>query len=195
MLYLYNQQCYMVDTEVKLNRLGLERYCDLDDHVVIDALGISLRYISGDKSCFREEELDHFHIEEPEKYLVGHNIVRGIEVKVSRSDFRNGFICNGCNYNYILTPMRLLAPHEVPEGVGLIEFNKYKFRCGMLEEGVHSRPFKLRGLRVVKKPKHRRIPRFQIDSAIARISNRRTDEDMIDVFNSVKNEMGKIVYT
>ena len=58
------------------------------------------------------------------RYLeVRQNILRGIEVKVSRADFRNGFFCTGCNYNYLLTPMRLVSPSILPTGVGLIEYN------------------------------------------------------------------------
>ncbi|MFP3951286.1 MAG: hypothetical protein ACLFVP_03975 [Candidatus Bathyarchaeia archaeon] len=193
MLYLYNQGCYLVNTEVKLNRLGLERYCRLDDHTIIDALGVGLRYRSLDKTPLEDEDADYFHLETPRKYIVGVNILRGIEVKVSRSDYRNGFICNGCNYNYILTPMSLLSPHEVPDGVGLIEFNKYKFKCKMLEDERNERPFKIKGLRVIKRPKHRRVPRFQIDNAVARITNRRKMEDLRKVFNDVKDEVDEII--
>jgi len=89
-------------------------------------------------------------------FEVSWNILRGIEVKVSRGDFRNGFVCSGCNYNYLLTPMRLVAPYEVPKGVGLIEYNKYKISCELTEEDT----FRFEGLRVVKRPVFRKIPQY-----------------------------------
>ena len=43
-LWLYNQMCHMVDTEVKLNQLGLLRYLELDNKKVIDVVGVGLKY-------------------------------------------------------------------------------------------------------------------------------------------------------
>ena len=34
--FLYNQGCYLVDMEVKLNHMGLKRFHELDNHTVID---------------------------------------------------------------------------------------------------------------------------------------------------------------
>ena len=35
----------MVDTEVKLNRLGLDRYTEMDNKKVIDVVGIGLKHL------------------------------------------------------------------------------------------------------------------------------------------------------
>ena len=46
--------------------------------------------------------------------------IRGIEVKVSRSDFKNGYCQTGLNYHYILCPELLVKKSEVPKHVGLL---------------------------------------------------------------------------
>ena len=103
--FLYDQGCYLVDTEVKLNHIGLKRFHELDKHTVIDICGVGLKYFPhGRKGMSQQEEFQDLELKDPERYEYGYNILRGIEVKVSRSDFRNGFICSGCNYNYILAP-------------------------------------------------------------------------------------------
>ncbi len=196
-LFLFNQGCYLVDTEVELNHVGLMRFCDLDSHTVIDALGVGLRYFAHGKRRISREELDGFSLRDPQRYEFGHNVLRGVEVKVSRSDFKNGFNCSGCNYHYLLTPMRLVAPHEVPDGVGLIEFNRYKFECHLNgEEGdlAERRPYKIKGLRVLKRPRYRGIPQFQIDDAIARMLTRRQGIDHQAAFYEVQHDLGEVVY-
>jgi len=53
-----------------------------------------------------------------------HQCVTGYEIKVSRSDFLNDQKVPEylplCNEMYFVTPSKLVAPEEVPEGVGLI---------------------------------------------------------------------------
>jgi len=162
--FLLNQGCFLVDTEVPLSRFGQTMLHDLDGHHVIDVCGVGERFFR-----LREgrEELG------PGDYEVTQNILRGVEVKVSRGDFRNGFVCTACNFNYLLTPMRLVAPWEVPRGVGLVEYNRYKFDVELTEEG----DLRFRGLRVVKKPSFRQTSRFQVDNATAFIARRRTEEE------------------
>lgn len=157
--FLLNQGCFLVDTEVPLCRFGQTMLHDLDDHHVIDVCGVGERFFRFEDAG---DELGH------RDYEVARNILRGMEVKVSRSDFRNGFVCTACNYNYLLTPIRLVAPWEVPRGVGLVEYNRYKFDVELDEEGC----FRFRGLRVVKKATFREITRFQVDNATAHISRR-----------------------
>lgn len=177
--FLYNQGCYLVDTEIKLNHLGLRRFQELDNHTIIDVCGVGLKYFPNQKkSILGQEKYQDFEPADPGSYEYGYNIIRGIEVKVSRSDFRNGFICSGCNYHYILAPMRMLAPYEIPKGVGLIEHNKYKFSCEAKtekESSLHRRAFNLKGVRVVKKPAYKRVPQFQIDNAISNIAIRQLE--------------------
>lgn len=163
--FLINQGCFLVDTEVPLSRFGQTMLHDLDGHHVIDVCGVGERFFR-----LREgrEELG------PGDYEVTQNILRGVEVKVSRGDFRNGFVCTACNFNYLLTPMRLVAPWEIPRGVGLIEYNRYKFDVELTEED----DFRFRGLRVVKKASFRRISRFQVDNATAFMLQRRNNHHL-----------------
>jgi hypothetical protein len=165
--------------EVKLNLLGLKRFQELDLHSVLDVCGVGLKYLSGkQKSRESREEFKDLELGNLSNYEFGYNILRGIEVKVSRSDYKNGFICSGCNYNYVLAPMRMVAQYEVPSGVGLIEYNKHKFSCKLSpvnETQPHRRKFKLKGIRVVKNPVFRNVPQFQIDNAVSNILMRKLD--------------------
>lgn len=181
----------MVDMEVKLNQLGLLRYLELDSKKVIDVVGVGLKYFPWRKRKIQDEEYDDFELSKPEKYDIGYNVLRGIEVKVSKSDFKNGFICTSTNYNYVMAPTKLISPSLVPKGVGLIEFNKYKFdvqETGDEREG--SRPFMIKGVRVVKRATYRHIPQFHIDHVISLIANRaRTsmDDDYNEVLSGMDN--------
>jgi len=186
--FLLNQGCHLVGTEIKLNHFGLKRYSDLDNHTIIDVCGVGLKYLPKGKKHIQREGPINFEIRDDNKYEYGYNILRGIEVKVSRPDFRNGFVCSGCNYHYILTPMRLVAPHEVPRGIGLIEFNKYKFSCepnAVESRNRVKRPFIIKGLRVIKKPIYRNVPQFQIDNAIEKISENLLDHMQTEVLRSI----------
>ena len=177
--FLMNQGCFLVDTEVPLCRYGQQIIHDLDGHHIVDVCGIGERFYNFNDSSLGRGE-----------YEVTRNILRGIEVKVSRSDFRNGFICTACNYNYLLTPMRLVAPWEVPKGVGLVEYNKYKFSVELTEENK----FQFKGLRVVKKSQHRSISPFQVDNATAYIARRRTNSRLEKILETLKSRNGNALF-
>jgi hypothetical protein len=71
----------------------------------------------------------------------------GIEAKVSKSDFNNGYSTR-CNYNYIICPDGLIEPNELPDYVGLIYVD--------LENVVfitNSKEKRIQGLTMVKKSK------------------------------------------
>ncbi|MBN2335688.1 hypothetical protein JXL21_09015 [Candidatus Bathyarchaeota archaeon] len=192
-LWLYNQLCHTVEEEVRLNHLGLLRFCELDNKKVIDVVGVGLKYLDQRRRRLRDEEYKDFELDGSDQYVFGYNVLRGVEVKVSRSDFRNGFTCTGCNYNYLLTPMRLVSPGEVPKGVGLIEYNRYKFGCDPAEEDEdypERRPFRLTGLRVVKPATYRRVPQFHIDHVINEISMRRRSDNLQPTYLSVVESLG-----
>ena len=180
--FLINQDCFLVDTEVPLSRFGQTMLHDLDEHHVIDVCGVGERFFR-----LREgrDELG------PGDYEVTQNILRGVEVKVSRGDFRNGFVCTACNFNYVLTPMRLVSPWEVPRGVGLVEFNRYKFDVELTEEDG----FRFRGLRVVKKASFRRTSRFQVDNATAHILRRTSEQAMKEVLQGIREAVPALVYS
>ena len=191
-LWLYNQLCHSVETEVALNHLGLLRYCELDNKKVVDVVGVGLKYFDYRRRKIQDEGYRDFKLDNPEQYVIGYNVLRGIEVKVSIGDFRNGFACTGCNYNYLLTPMRLVSPGVVPRGVGLIEYNRYKFSCEPVDQDDGNpgrRPFKLRGLRVVKPATYRHLPQFHIDHVIEQISRRRNASDQISTYLNVAESM------
>jgi hypothetical protein len=198
-LWLYNKLCHTVEEEVTLNHLGLPRYCELDNKKVIDVVGVGLKYFDHRGWRLRDGGCEGFTLDRPDQYMLGYNVLRGVEVKVSRGDYLNGFACTGCNYNYLLTPMRLVSPGEVPGGVGLIEYNRYKFGCEQVddEEYPDRRPFRLRGLRVVKPATYRRVPQFHIDHVINEISLRRMSEGLQSNYMSVLECLGdsKIRYS
>jgi len=190
-MLLYNMGCNLVDEEIKLNRLGMVPYTNLDNKKVIDVLGVGMRYTKPRKNG----KCPYFHLKKPDKYLFGYNILRGIEVKVSRSDFQNGFNITGCNYNYLLTPMKLISPSVIPREVGLIEYNRYKFECSINEEETpNNKPFKIKGLRLVKKPKFRRVPQFHIDHAINQIALRQCNPKSVYIKVMDKLSDPELVY-
>ena len=189
MAFLFNQGCFMVDTEVELNHVGLRRFAELDNHAVIDVCGVGEKSFTHGERRILQEDHDDFRLDKPRRYVYMYNILRGVEVKVSRSDFRNGLVCSGCNYHYLLTPMRLISSYEVPKGVGLIEYNRYKFSCELREDDS----FSFEGLRVIKRPIFRWIPQFHIDNAIGNIARRSLNQKKRaisrDILRGVKEGM------
>jgi len=180
LLWLLNQGCFLADLEVPINRIGLERFGSMDTRTVIDALGIGLR-----RGNFQDsdvvEGIDRETLNCAEVYEC---ITRGVEVKVTRGDFRAGFACSGCNYHYLLTPLKLLSPSEVPAGVGLIEYNKYKFSAKP-DNSDPYRPFRIEGLRVLRRPLFHRVPRFQVDGAVAHLGWRRKESTIEGLLNGL----------
>lgn len=147
-LWLLNRGCFITGSEIFIPR---SRIKDLRKRIheyrkykqFIDVCGIGIIYKSQWEREFGNEPDEHY------KPI----IVRGIEIKTSRSDYFNGFVRSGCNYNYILTPKDLLKISELPKKLGLIEYDKDKFSCIKGE----NNPFRFKGLRVVKKPKMQSI--------------------------------------
>jgi len=187
-LFLLNQGCHTVETEVALNQLGIQRLGELDNKKVVDVLGVGLRYGPLSRTGAQEGDQEGLSLPQPGIYDVGLNALRGVEVKVSRSDFRNGFVCAGCNLNYVLTPTRLVSPGLLPRGVGLVEFNRYKFSCEPSEE-AEGRPYRMKGLRVLQHPVYRSIPQFQVDHAIAVIAERRLAEALRATLENVLDSL------
>ena len=179
LLWLLNQGCFMVDNEVSLSQVGLRRYTDLDNKTVVDAVGVGLRFHSDNSRNEDAEDFDSTSLTDAE---AGECVLRGVEVKVTRGDFRAGFACSGCNYHYLLTPMRLLAPSEVPRSIGLIEYNKHKWSCEQ-NEFNNGRPYKITGLRVLRPPTYRELPRFQVDGVISQLAQRILIQTQLRVIN------------
>ena len=156
MAWLYNQQCFMVADEIWVWKHDDEPH-ELDNHWIMDVVGAGKKYIPYMQRPHTEKYKDYYN-----------EVLRGIEVKVSRSDFKNGFVTSGCNYHYLLTPMRLVSPAEIPSWMGLLEYNKHKFDISYSELGK----FNFKGLRVVKKPKFRTISETQLKRGLSGIGQR-----------------------
>jgi len=174
MAYLYNQNCFLVATEVHINPGG-QRLDEVDRHFIIDVCGIGDKYIPHNPFTSRSEEY---------KY----NVLRGIEVKVSREDFKTGFVCSGCNYNYLLVPEGLVWSVEVPKEVGIITLDSTGFKA-IFEPAPTSR-FSFKGLRSVRKPTFKKIAQYQIDNAISSIAKRSTRELIKRVAKNLKQWKG-----
>jgi len=100
-------------------------------------------------------ETKHYSTGYPYKNKIGEReIVRGIEVKCSKADFKNGYSLTGCNYNYILAPLGLIKKSDLPKDMGFLEYNKHKF------QGRLGSDFKyvLSGLKITKKPRFQENP-------------------------------------
>lgn len=148
-LWLLNRRCYIAGTEIYIPRsarliAGLDKESTQEQisrhkkyKQFIDACGVGIQYISQWEREFGGKPKEYNRV-----------IIRGIEVKTSRSDYHNGFVRSGCNYNYLLTPKGLLKKTEIPQKMGLIEYEENKFSC----DKAWNNPFQFKGLRVVKRP-------------------------------------------
>lgn len=157
MAYLYNQNCDLVATECYTYSSAGEKH-DLDNHRYIDVLGLGKKFIS---LHLRRGLLDKTY----------EQVLRGVEVKISRSDFKNGFVTTGCNYHYLLTPMRLVNVAEIPKWIGLLEYNKHKFK---IKGGRLGGRFYIEGLRIVKRPSFQDITKYQFQRGLNSVSTRLT---------------------
>lgn len=180
--FLINQDCFLVDTEVPITMFGQRRLHHLDGHHVIDVCGVGERFFRADQKMMKRK-ID-------KNYEIKQNILRGIEVKVSRSDLKNGFICSGCNYNYLLTPYNLISPSILPKGVGLIEYNKYKFSMKLTGE----EKFSFKGLKVTKKPYFKKIYHYQLDNAVAHMARQKVTTNLKEMFMELVIEKSKFNY-
>lgn len=72
----------------------------------------------------------------------------GIEVKISRADFKSGYGTR-CNYNYVMCPTGMIDKSELPNYVGLlyVDADKVQFVTNAKEK-------RLRGTDVVKKARY-----------------------------------------
>jgi hypothetical protein len=96
-------------------------------------------------------------------------ILRGVEIKVTRNDFLSGFCASGCNYHYVLTPMRLINKDELPDHVGLLEFNKHKFYAKWND---YEKKWELKGVRLVKRPRMMEVPERNILTCVVTLTRK-----------------------
>lgn len=153
-LYLHDRGCRTVGTEVgPIFRRGntLDRP-KLDRHYNIDVLGVGPIPIMDTTSTWKWGGKTY----KSQRKIGEKMVVRGIEVKVSRSDFRNGFVCRGINYAYLLTPMGLVKKKEVPKYVGLLEYDP---ALGIIDHGI----------RIVKRSRFQDIPKEYMERFVSSI--------------------------
>ena len=87
-LYLKANGCFIIAPEAQVRRTTRSLVPDeLDNHKIIDLLGVGKKYIPYDKQVENERGYKQSYFE----------VLRGIEIKVSRSDFKRGFVQSGCN--------------------------------------------------------------------------------------------------
>jgi len=77
--------------------------------------------------------------------------------------------------------MRLVSPGSLPSGVGLIEYNRFKFSAELREEVF----FGLRGLRVVRKASFRSVSRYQVDNATSFMIRRRNENRLEEILREL----------
>jgi len=163
-LFLKKMGCYSIATEVHMpihNRLVEGQ----DAHFNIDILGISKKYIP-----YKEQKAHKVIMIGDNKFEGGlikyNNVLRGIEVKVSRNDFNNGFIHTACHYNYLLVPKGLVKPSEVHGSVGIIEADLLnasvrKPYCSTMQ----NQGFYLTGIELVRHPKRKPLEDYLVSVA------------------------------
>ena len=171
-LQLKNMGCFEVSTEVFVptyyrhppNIFGKDSVIVNQRHHIIDLLGIEYEYLPPSKQ-YKDENGQNIY-----KKL----ILRGIEVKVSRSDFKNGFIHVGCNYNYLMVPKGLVQPKEVHKYVGIIEVDLDN--CGVRKFGGFYSGYELIGVKIIRNPKRQPVSDLTIERCRAQISTTLTNQ-------------------
>lgn len=124
---------------------------------------------------------DAVGIEDRKLKHMGHRgIIRNIEVKVSKSDFRSGYSIMG-DYNYIITVKNRLDDINIPKPVGLIEVDFDKFDVYDLK----SRGMGIKGVELVKYPKRLNDKNYiagshkkYVDWVIKKIAQKHTNKDI-----------------
>jgi len=118
-LYLRDIGCFEIGTEIHIPYYGLRDYTnEADKHYNIDLVGINWKYLPPSKQYIKKIVTEAFSYDNK---VIKEPTLRGIEIKVSRSDFNNGFVHVGCNYNYLMTPKGLIDKKEVHKDIGIIE--------------------------------------------------------------------------
>jgi len=171
-MFLGNQNCFEISTEVKVYYWGLRNYdIEPDKHYIIDLVGVGWKYLPPSKQyTITETTIPGF---EYERTINKEPITRGIEIKVSKSDFKNGFIHCGCHYNYLLVPQGLIEKKDVFVDVGIIEVDLENFQYEKIRRPY---PDKLHGLKVTRNPKHRNIPPRAIEYVQSQIPHSLTNQ-------------------
>jgi len=152
-LWLELAGCFAISTEVNVPYHGLRDWGNHQDrHYIIDLVGVKYRYLPAEKQ-YKEKYTYMIGDQEHQAETTINKILetRGIEVKVSRGDFHNGFIHCGCDYHYLMTPKGLIKKKEVKPCIGLIEVDLEAFHLKKIGKPWYT--YELEGLEVTKKPR------------------------------------------
>lgn len=157
-LFLERMGCFNVSTEVSILST-LKKNHKTDKHHIIDVLGLQWQY---------------FPPTYPHKGVNKKLILRGIEVKVSKNDYNNGFIQSGCHYHYLIIPKGLIEENKVPFGVGVIEVDLQNFKVKVYKNRINS--YSLIGVQIIQKPKRNIVDDVTIKYCKSQISETLTNQ-------------------
>ena len=180
-LQLKNMGCFEVSTEVNVPTyykfpptiFEKDPVIVNQRHHIIDLIGIEYEYLPPSKQC-KEKVWSNIFKEMIEQKIIKKPILRGIEVKVSRSDFKNGFIHVGCHYNYLMVPKGLIQPKEVHKYVGIIEVDLDN--CGVRKFGGFYSGYELIGVKITRNPKRQPVSDLAIERCRTQISTTLTNQ-------------------
>jgi len=158
-LWLTKLGCTCVAPEVHIITHGLRDYNnELANHQYIDLVGVSEKYLPEDKRYKETKVYTRVDgsLREYEYTVDKETVTRGIEIKVSKSDFRNGFIHVGCDYHYLMIPKGLVTKKEVTKDIGIIEVDLEKVKiCLNRRHGFTE--YWLEGVNQIRKPRRQKL--------------------------------------
>lgn len=160
-LFLERMGCREISTEINVHLMEKNTInLDAGYHYIIDIAGTAWEYLPpSEKDKFKVNKID---------------ICRGIEVKVSRSDLKNGFIHHGCNFNYILAQKGLIKPSEIHDDIGIIEVDIDNFKVVPIRRPFYG--YTLSGVEVIRNPKRKVVSDWLIASIKAQIGETLTNQ-------------------
>jgi len=109
--YLDSQGCTLIGDEIFISKYESNTHLETgesDSRFYIDVVGLGKRNIMGIATPWGLKKIGD------------EEVLRGIEVKVSRGDFSNGYVQSGLHYHYLLVPELLVKKSEVPKHFGLL---------------------------------------------------------------------------
>ena len=179
-LQLKNMGCFEVSTEVNVPTYYKSLSVFEEDpvivnhrHHIIDLIGVEYEYLPISKQ-YKEEFWSDILEKKITKKIIKKPILRGIEIKVSRSDFKNGFIHVGCHYNYLMVPKGLVQRKEVHKYVGIIEVDLDN--CGVKKFSGFYSGYELIGVKIIRKPKRQPVSDLAIGHCRAQIATSLTNQ-------------------
>ncbi len=162
-LFLERMGCFNVSTEVNIPPYDrIEQRLDnrTDKHHFIDLLGIQWEYLPPSK---------------PYKGVNKRIVLRGIEIKVSKNDLKNGFIQSGCTFNYIMIPKGTIKTSDVPtaSGVGIIEVDLKNLK--IVKRKLMTN-YEVLGVRIIRNAVRKTISEVTIDCCLRQIGETLTNQ-------------------